>query len=131
MKKSGIINAELMHEIAALGHMEKFLVADAGMPIPQGVKIIDLAVCKGVPGFYDVLNAVLAETQIQSYYIASESRQQNPNLLTQLDNALPKVKKEEMPHSDLKEKSKDCKFAIRTGEYTPFCNVIMEAGVTF
>ena len=59
MKKTGIINAELMKQIAALGHMELFLIGDAGMPIPKGVPVIDLALCEGVPSFAAVLDAVL------------------------------------------------------------------------
>ena len=37
MKKKGILNAELMRCIAALGHKDLFMIGDAGMPIPEGI----------------------------------------------------------------------------------------------
>ena len=44
MKKQGVLNAQLSGYIAALGHMDTFLIGDAGMPVPPGVPIVDLAV---------------------------------------------------------------------------------------
>lgn len=131
MKKTGIIHAELMHQIAALGHMETFLIGDAGMPIPKGVPIIDLALCQGVPSFEAVLDAVLAETQVEYCYLAEEIDQKNPQLLAHIEAAMPGIPFEKMPHSCLKQLTRDCKFAIRTGEYSPFPNVVLRAGVTF
>lgn len=37
MKKSGIINAELLRRLALLRHTDLLVVADAGLPIPPGV----------------------------------------------------------------------------------------------
>ena len=67
MKKAGIINADLIKHIAALGHMDLLMIGDAGMPIPKGVDVIDLALCKGVPAFEQVLDAVLLETAVEYY----------------------------------------------------------------
>ena len=55
MKKRGVLHAELSRCIAALGHKDLFMIGDAGMPIPPGVEIIDLAVTAGVPTFRQVL----------------------------------------------------------------------------
>ena len=49
MKKSGIINAQLARLIASAGHFDKIALCDAGLPIPKGVEIIDLAVVTGLP----------------------------------------------------------------------------------
>ena len=35
MKKSGILNAQLIRCIAELGHKDLFMIGDAGMPIPK------------------------------------------------------------------------------------------------
>lgn len=79
MKKRGILNAELMRCIASLGHKDLFMIGDAGMPIPEGVKVIDLAVCSGVPLFNQVFDAVVDETEIEYYYIAEETAVKNQN----------------------------------------------------
>lgn len=47
MKKTGILNARLMGLITALGHKDTFMIADAGMPIPKGVEIVDLVLVGG------------------------------------------------------------------------------------
>ena len=51
MKKHGILNSALSGLIASLGHTDLLVVADAGLPIPPGVPVIDLAVRCGVPSF--------------------------------------------------------------------------------
>lgn len=131
MKKRGILNAQLSGYIAALGHMDLFLIGDAGMPIPSGIPIVDLVVCGGVPTFEQVLDAVLEETEVEYYYLAEEIIDKNQRLLNYIKQALPDIDYEMMPHIDLKEYSKDVKFAIRTGEFTPYPNIILRAGVAF
>lgn len=49
MKKSGILNAQLIRCIAELGHKDLFMIGDAGMPIPKGVEIVDLLYAEGFP----------------------------------------------------------------------------------
>ncbi|MGL4459925.1 MAG: RbsD/FucU domain-containing protein, partial [Plesiomonas shigelloides] len=41
MKKSLLLNAELSHLIACLGHTDAVTVADAGLPIPAETARID------------------------------------------------------------------------------------------
>lgn len=80
MKKHGVLHAELSRCIAALGHKDLFMIGDAGMPIPPGVEIIDLAVTAGVPTFRQVLDAVLEEAEVEGYYLADEIRTHNETL---------------------------------------------------
>jgi D-ribose pyranase len=131
MKKSGILNAQLAGYIAALGHKDLFLIGDAGLPIPAGVPIVDLAVCGGVPSFEQVLSAVLSEAEIEYYFLAEEIVEKNSRLLKFIKDSLPEIDHEMIPHVEFKEFSKNVKFAIRTGEFTPFPNIILRAGVAF
>ena len=48
MKKRGILNAQLSYLLAALGHKDLFMIGDAGMPIPEGVEVVDLVLTAGV-----------------------------------------------------------------------------------
>ena len=121
MKKSGILNAQLIRCIAELGHKDLFMIGDAGMPIPKGVEIVDLVVCGGVPTFKQVMDAVLAETE----------EEKNPELLAYIQQSLPEAEESRIDHVDLKKMSAQCKFAIRTGEFTPYPNIILRAGVAF
>lgn len=131
MKKRGIINGKLAGYIAALGHMDTFLIGDAGMPIPDGIPIVDLALCAGIPTFEQVLHAVLEEEKVEHYYIAKEILDKNEKLYEYISKELANVSSEMIPHNELKLLSKSVKFAIRTGEFTPYPNIILRAGVVF
>lgn len=131
MKKRGILNAALIGQIAALGHKDTFLVGDAGMPIPKGVPVVDLALCGGVPTFRQVMDAILDETEVEGYTIASEITEKNPELLGYIREKLPEAEEEMIPHTELKAMSANVKFAVRTGEFTPYPNIILRAGVAF
>ena len=131
MKKSGIINAQLIGLIAALGHKDTFFVGDAGMPVPKGVPIVDLALCGGVPTFVQTMDAILNETEIEGYTIAEEIDEKNPELLSYIHEKLAGAQEEKIPHVELKKMSAECRFAVRTGEFTPYPNIILRAGVAF
>ena len=51
MKKHGVLNSEITSILASLGHTDTIVIADCGLPIPDGVKRIDLAVEIGKPSF--------------------------------------------------------------------------------
>ena len=131
MKKRGILNAQLSYLLAALGHKDLFMIGDAGMPIPEGVEVVDLVLTAGVPTFKQVLDAVLDEVQVEGYYLAHEIKEFNPELEENIKPGLPEAEVEYMPHEDLKKFSGKCRFAIRTGEFSPYPNVILRAGVVF
>ena len=61
MKKIGLLNHQLADVIARIGHTQRLIVADAGLPIPTGVERIDLAVVPGLPGTEEVLRAIALE----------------------------------------------------------------------
>ena len=131
MKKRGILNAQLSYLLAALGHKDLFMIGDAGMPIPEGVEVVDLVLTAGVPTFKQVLDAVLDEVQVEGYYLAHEIKEFNPELEEYIKAGLPEAEVEYMPHEDLKKFSGKCRFGIRTGEFSPYPNVILRAGVVF
>ena len=131
MKKRGIINVQLAGLLAGLGHKDTFMIADGGMPIPQGVEIVDLALCGGVPTFRQVMDAILDEAEVEHYTLAREIVEKNPELLAYIEGKLSDVESEMVSHVELKEMSKGIKFAVRTGEFTPYPNIILRAGVAF
>ena len=131
MKKNGIINIQLAGFLAGLGHKDTFMIADAGMPIPKGIPIVDLALTYGIPTFPQVMDAVLKEVCVEHYIIAEEITQYNQTLLNYIEKALPDLPREELPHAELKKRMDTLKFVIRTGEDTPYPNIILTAGCAF
>lgn len=51
MKRHGVLNSEIAAVLASLGHTDKIVIADCGLPVPEGVKRIDLAIELGKPSF--------------------------------------------------------------------------------
>lgn len=111
--------------------MDLFLIGDAGLPIPYGVPIVDLALCGGVPTFEQVFDAVMGEAVVEYYYLAEEIKGKNERLLKYIKETLPDTNFTMIPHTEFKEMTKNVKFAIRTGEFTPYPNIILRAGVAF
>jgi D-ribose pyranase len=131
MKKRGILQHELVHVIATLGHTDSLVIADAGLPIPQGVQRIDLAVTAGIPRFADVTRAVLDEMQVERAILAREMRVKSPALHEELLALLGAIPVDEMSHDDFKRMTQQARAVVRTGEFTPYANVILVAGVIF
>ncbi len=131
MKKTGILNSNISRVVADMGHMDWLGIGDAGTPVPPETEKIDLAVSANLPSFTQVLKEVLKELAVQKVYVAEEIKKQNPQQLENIKTILPNVKIEFIPHSELKQDLRRAKAFIRTGEETPFSNVILESGVIF
>ncbi len=131
MKKTGLLNLPISNAIASLGHTDKLVVADAGLPIPNSTERIDLAVSKGVPAFLDVLKAVLAEMQVEQAIIADEVAAKSPEFHKCLLEALGTIPVKTVPHETFKTMTSDARAVVRTGEFTPYANVILVSGVVF
>lgn len=132
MKKIGVLNHELSEAIARSAHHDTFVIGDAGLPVPDGVQFIDLALIEGQPSFMTTLEAVLSELHVEEAIIDTEMAEVSPDkkqeLLATIGEDFP-VK--DIPHAELQEMVKDAKVVIRTGEFTPYCNIILVAGVLF
>ncbi|AZP17982.1 D-ribose pyranase [Streptomyces aquilus] len=129
MKKAGILNRHLSGALAELGHGDGVLVCDAGMPIPDGPRVVDLAFRAGVPSFAEVLEGLLAELVVEGATAASEVRDANPAAAELLGDSLTGL--EFVSHERLKELSAGARLVVRTGEARPYANVLLRCGVFF
>ncbi|MDO5627170.1 MAG: D-ribose pyranase [Mobilicoccus sp.] len=130
MKRRGILHANLSRELAALGHTDRVLVGDMGLPIPRGIPVIDLAVVPGQVPFTTVLDALLGEIVVQGHVVAAESAD-SPAGAWFDERADLLGAREELSHEEFKARTPGVQVAIRTGEATPYANVILECGVPF
>lgn len=134
MKKTPLLNIALSRLVASLGHGDIVVIGDAGLPVPPGVTLIDLALTHGVPDFASTLNVLLSEMQVQSHVLAEE-------LLLQPSPALSEVQRlhgegalgtrQLTSHAQFKVLSAQARAIIRTGECRPYSNIALLAGVTF
>ena len=131
MKKTPLLNAALSGLVASLGHMDMLVIGDAGLPVPPGTCCIDLALTRGIPGFVDTLRVVIAEMQVESAFVAAETAHKSPHILAQINELVPVTAVQTISHEDLKEKTRQARAVVRTGEFTPYANIILVAGVVF
>jgi D-ribose pyranase len=133
MKKIGTLNIHLSRTIAAMGHTDRLVICDSGLPIPRQREVVDLALTTNIPRFVDVLDVVLEELEVEHVVVASELEDRSNDLYRQLLSRLREVEVKQVPHEVFKEmlwENGNITF-VRTGEATPYANVILYAGVTF
>ncbi|AGK52415.1 D-ribose pyranase [Bacillus sp. 1NLA3E] len=131
MKKQGILNSHISEVLSRMGHTDTIVIGDCGLPIPDGTIRIDLAIKLGNPSFMEVLEAVFQDMAVEKLTLANEIKEFNPNVMSEvlaLTNGIPA---QYMSHEQFKEETKKAKAIIRTGEATPFANIILHAGVIF
>ena len=139
MKKGTLLNADISAVVSRLGHTDSLTIGDAGLPIPAGPQRIDLAVTHGIPSFLQVAQAVTHEMQVESAVIADEIRSHNAALHVELVALLKALEKQQgnvitidyVPHEQFKTLTQRSQAVIRSGECTPYANIILTAGVTF
>lgn len=131
MKKHGILNSNITEVIARMGHGDMIAIGDCGLPIPDCTRRIDLALIKNVPTFIETLKAVIGDFQIEEVLVAKETLEVSPHVFKEIETLVGNVKITIISHEDLKTKLSHCKAVVRTGEQTPYANIILKSGVVF
>lgn len=131
MKKAKLLNQPISAVIAGMGHTDELTIGDAGLPIPDGPQRIDLALAKGIPTFLDSLDVVLSELAVETAVIATEMITTSPDLYAAIKERLGPIPIKTVPHEVFKERTQSAAAVIRTGEFTPYANIILVAGVVF
>lgn len=131
MKKDGLLNPQILSAIAAIGHTEYLVIADAGLPVPSGIPVIDISLIRGIPDFGVVLCSVIDEMVVESFIVAEEMADKSQDTYGTVIEALPQVPFRCIAHEEFKEMAAKAKAVIQTGETTPYANIILVAGVNF
>lgn len=133
MKKQGILNSDISRVLSYMGHTDTLCIGDCGLPIPDEVERIDLALCFGEPTFMRTLEIVAGDMKVEKIVLAEEIKEKNPDVLSKIQAyfAGQDVEVEFVSHTELKAKTHDCKAVIRTGETTPYANIILQSGCIF
>ena len=133
MKKQGMLNSDISRVLSYLGHTDCICIGDCGLPIPDEVERIDLALAFGEPTFMRTLEIVAGDMKVEKIVLAEEIKTQNPAVLQQVEALFAEqaVEVEFVSHTELKDRTYDCKAVIRTGEVTPYANIILQSGCIF
>ena len=139
MYKSRLFNSEIIQILSKMGHTDQIAIGDAGLPIPENVKRIDLALTFGLPSFLQVFESVSESMQIEKVILAKEIFEYNPEIHKKILEQIQQVEKFQknkidityITHEMLKIQTNKCKAVIRTGECSPYANIILQSGVIF
>lgn len=141
MKRKGILNSDISRVLSYMGHTDRICIGDCGLPIPEETERIDLALKFGQPTFMDVLREVAGDMKIEKIVLAEEIKEKNPEMLKEINNFFESLETgcetgcnmeiEFVSHVELKKMTKECRAVIRTGETTPYANIILQSGCIF
>ena len=131
MKKSGLLNHRLSDVVARMGHTQRLVISDAGLPIPPHVERIDLAVVAGSPTVIEILTAIAGELQVEALFFADELTSRDTELPAAVGALFPDAAAWSVPHIEFKRMTESAVAVVRTGECTPYYNVILVSGVTY
>ena len=133
MKRSGVLNSNLSRIIASMGHTDKLVVCDSGLPIPKNSDVIDLALTKNIPRFIDTLKVILEELKVEEAVVTNELVTGNSKFYKEINSLLNGTKIKKVNHEKFKESTRNGGNVtfVRTGEATPYANIILISGVTF
>ena len=133
MKRHGILNSDISRVLSYMGHTDCICIGDCGLLIPDETERIDLTVKFGVPTFMDVLKEVGNDMKIEKIVLAEEIKEHNPQVLAEIKEYFKgqDVEVEYVSHVGLKQMTRECKAVIRTGETTPYANIILQSGCIF
>lgn len=130
MNKGPILNAELSHAIATMGHGDLMIVCDAGFPIPNNVRRVDLALIQDVPDLETVLTAVSGSFIAEKVAYAAEMSENNQPLLEKVKRIFADAEHSTLPHAQiLGEMAARAKVIVRTGAFDPWGNILLYSGV--
>ena len=137
MKRNGILNSDISRVLSYMGHTDRICIGDCGLPVPDETERIDLALRFGQPSFMDVLTEVAKDMKVERIFLAEEMKEKNEAQLKAVlsffesseTGFVPEV--EYVSHEQLKRMTEDGKAVIRTGETTPYSNIILQSGCIF
>ena len=107
MKKMGILNSDISRVLSYMGHTDCIAIGDCGLPIPDEVERIDLALAFGEPTFMRTLEVVAGDMKIEKIVLAEEIKAQNPKVLSEIEDffADQDVEVEYVSHAELKNRT--------------------------
>lgn len=130
MNKNRLLNAELAHAVATMGHGDLMIVCDAGFPIPAQAWRIDLAIVPDVPDLETVLRAVAENLIVERVSYADTLPEHNAPLLAKVQAIFEGADFDPIKHeSILTTMSAKAKVIVRSGAFDPWGNILLYSGV--
>lgn len=130
-RSNKILNVKLTAAVTGLRWGEAIVIADAGLPVPEGVETLDLSICAGKPVMEDILPLMKESLTVDRVIVASEMEKVNKEKFDYVKNLWPE-QFETMGNLEWEETIlPKAKLVVLTGETSPYGNVILVGGLDF
>lgn len=128
MLKSGILNPAINFLLSKVRHTNTLVIADRGFPYWPQIEIIDISLVDGVPRVLEVFKAIQSTFVIGEVVMAEEFRSANdPATVRSFESCFGNIPTVFEPHLQFKQRVPSAIGLIRTGDSTPYANIILES----
>lgn len=132
MRTAGVIHPELVEVLAAAGHGDRIVLADAGLRVPLGARRVDVGLIAGVPTMAQVLAAVAHDLVVEAAEVATEFREWSPETHAGVVDVLGFEPVATRPHVELMADLAEHAYAyVKTGDCAAYSSVVLTCGVSF
>ena len=128
MLQSGILNPHVLQLIARIRHTNTLVIADWAFPFWPQIETVDISLTHGIPTVLDVLDLLTPVFKIGRIWQAEEFVSVNPQeRVDRFAKSFGDIPLTREPHVDFKKRVPHAIGLIRTGDATPYGNIILES----
>ncbi|MEK7949507.1 RbsD/FucU family protein [Luteolibacter soli] len=128
MLQSGILNPHILQLIARIRHTNTVVIADWAFPYWPQIETVDISLTHGIPTVLDVLDLLTPVFKIGRIWQAEEFVSTNPQeRVDRFAKSFGSIPLTREPHVDFKKRVPQAIGLIRTGDATPYGNIILES----
>lgn len=128
MIKTGLLNPQINSLISRVRHTNTLVIADRGFPFWPMIETVDISLVDDVPTVLQVMAALRPNFVIGKVWMADEFLGHNDaNTRAAFARSLEGIELLHEPHPDLKRRVPQAIGLIRTGDTTPYANMILES----
>jgi D-ribose pyranase len=128
MLKSGILNPQINSLISRVRHTNTLVIADRGFPFWPMIETVDTSLVDDVPTVLQAFAALRGNFVIGKAWMAQEFLRNNlPMIRAAFAKALDGIDLKHERHVDFKKRVPHAIGLIRTGDTTPYANLILES----
>jgi D-ribose pyranase len=128
MLQSGIINPHVLDLVARIRHTNTLVIADWAFPFWPEIETVDISLTQGIPTVLDVLDLLTPVFKIGRIWQAEEFlATNNAESIARFNRSFGDIPVTREAHLDFKKRVPQAIGLIRTGDPTPYGNVILES----
>ncbi|RYD22921.1 MAG: transport protein RbsD/FucU [Verrucomicrobiaceae bacterium] len=128
MLQTGILNPHVLELIARVRHTNTLVIADWAFPYWPEIETVDISLTKGIPTVLDVLDLLTPVFKIGRIWQAEEFLATNTSeSIDRFGKSFGAIPLTREAHVDFKKRVPHAIGLIRTGDATPYGNIIIES----